>query len=81
MLEAVEGGQGDLPCYQILKCAVGSSRPIYNPPGKDDKATGQLAGLRPAGVDMRPYMKTTCEFLPVFLSLLWKSREEFSDNR
>lgn len=51
MLEAVEGAQGDLPCYQVLKCAVGSRSPIYNPLGKDGRATEQLAGLRPVGED------------------------------
>lgn len=77
ILEAVEGGQGDLPCYQTLKCAVGSSSPL----GKDERATEQLAGLRPAGEDMKSYLKTTCKFLLIFVSLLWKSREEFSDSK
>lgn len=81
LLEAREGGQGDLPCYQILKCAVGSTSPIYNCLGKDERATGQLAGLRPAGESVRSYLKTSCKFLPIFLSLLWKSGEELSDNR
>lgn len=81
MLEAVEGGQGDLPCYQILKCAVASSSPIYNPLEKDERATEQLEGLRPAGEDMRSYLQTTCKFLLIFVCLLWKSGEEFSDNR
>lgn len=80
MPEAVEGGQGDLPCYQIMKCAVGSSSPIYNSLGKDERVTEQ-SGLRPAGQDMRYYLQTTCKFLLIFVRLLWERREECSDNR
>lgn len=80
MLEAVEGGQGDLPCYQILKCAVGSSNPIYSSLGKDERATEQL-GLRPAGEDMRSCLQATCKFLLILYIHYGKVEKEFSDNR
>lgn len=75
MLEAVGGGQGeDLPCYQILKCAVCSSSPIYNSLGEDEGATEQLAGLRPAGEAARVLLSENHpqDLADFCKSLLWK---------